>query len=217
MSNFYTKDTVKVYGKNYVARPAAFIVKRGVIMAVRSSAYGLKKGSLIPGMGDDFTADAKVISYLNTPVYSNLILGIGDNKDTSYVDIEGNELTFKGLEIDTVLMEINMSKTIIKTSISGRNGTIKEYINDGDYIINIQGRFSLKTLTYPESSVNRLIKICQVPDAIPVTSDFLTMYGINEMVIEDFKLPQERGLRNEQSFELTCISEQPIILEYVET
>ena len=217
MSAKFLSGSLTAYSKNYVQRPAVFRVKRGVVQAIRTNVFGgLATNNQIFG-STNFANDAKAVSYLGTPVETNLILGDGENVLTKYVDIEGNELTYYGLQIDTVIMEVSMTKNIIKTSIQGKSGTIKEYVNDGDYIINVSGRLSLKTNVYPESNVNRLIKICQIPDSVPVTSDFLQLFGINEIVIDDFKLPQEKGIRNEQGFEITMTSEIPILLEYANT
>jgi len=210
------KDGIVPAYARMAAGAALFIVKRGAIRAIRSAAYGLNQNPLMTFPRDELSKDAKAVSYLNTPVYSNLILGSGDSISTNYTDIEGSNLSYLGIEMDMVLMEISMGKNIIKTSIQGRNGTIKEYVSDSDYMINVSGRLSLKTSDYPESQVNRLIEICKVPDVIPVTSDFLTMFGINEVVIESYKIPQEKGFRNEQAFELSLLSNDPIVLEYVE-
>ena len=44
--------------------------------------------------------------------------------------------------IEGAIIEINQRRNIIKTSISGQDGTVKEFINNGDYDVKIMGYFS---------------------------------------------------------------------------
>jgi len=131
-------------------------------------------------------------SYLGTPVFDNLLL---DN-----------------LRIDTVLLDISQSKNIVKTAIQGLNGTVKEYIADGDYQIKIRGIIVSEDDSYPQADVNTLIEICKRPESIPVTANFFNLFGIDEIVIEDYSFPQEEGFLNMQRFEISAISDKPLEL-----
>ncbi len=73
------------------------------------------------------------ISLLGTNVYSNLIFDAG-----SY-EKDGKTTNFNSIQLDTVLINISQSKNIVTTALQGRNGTVKEYISDGDYVIQVSG------------------------------------------------------------------------------
>jgi len=79
-------------------------------------------------------------SYLGTPVYARLEFskdGI-ENQVGSPSTLDGREGA-RNLILETVLITVVQSKNIIKTPIQGRNGTIKEYIGEGDYMLRING------------------------------------------------------------------------------
>jgi hypothetical protein len=67
--------------------------------------------------------------------------------------------------------------------------------------------------TYPKEMVKRLIKLCKVKEPLKVTSEYLLMFDIHELVIEDYKFSQEEGKQNVQKFELSCSSDVPLILK----
>lgn len=161
----------------------------------------------------DYTPDIQNrTSYLGTPVYSNLEI-----KPFSYETLEGETVTIKtGIVIDTILISVSQTKNIVTTPIQGRNGTVKEYVSDGDYQISLEGKIVSKTNNYPEAEVSELIQICKSPISIPadsIISEFLAWFGIHSFVIESFDFPQTEGVRNEQEFSISAISDDPIELE----
>lgn len=141
--------------------------------------------------------DKAQLSYLGTPIFSDLLL-----KDPN------GEF---GLYVSTVLFDVSMSKNIIKTSIPGRKGTIKEYISDGDYVINIKGAFvNENSKQYPIDEVTEFIRLVKLPTALEVTSKLLQLYEIYNVVVDSYTLPQKAGFQNVQLFELNVISDIPI-------
>lgn len=141
-------------------------------------------------------------SALGTPVYSNLVIASGN-----YTDIYGNVINYPSIEVDTVLFNINSSRTIIKTPIQGLDGTVKEYISDGDNIINIKGIIQGANGVYPIGEVNKLIAICNAKCALSVQNTYLTENNIFNIVIESYSLPQDMGSQSQQVFELNCLSD----------
>lgn len=147
-------------------------------------------------------------SYLGTPVFSNLEI-----KPFKYDTLEGETIEIKnGIVIDTVLMAVSQSKNIVTTPIQGRNGTVKEYISDGDYQIDINGMIVSEGNKYPESEVNELIQILKSPVAISFISEFLNWFDIHDVVVESFDFPQTEGVRNAQQFTISCLSDTPVEL-----
>lgn len=180
---------------------------------VRQGVYSKAFGTPLPTRGSDFAEyevevntrlntgadDTERLSVLGTPVFTDLWLKENDSD--------------AGLRIDTVLMDINQQRNIVTTAIQGRNGTVKEYISDGDYQITVRGILvEAGPYDYPAEQVRELLRLCRVQAAVQAVSPFLQLFQIYDVVITDYRLPQLEGYQNLQPFELTCISDTPIEL-----
>lgn len=160
---------------------------------------------------------------LNTPVFDQVQIQAGSYFELE--DIDGKfAIEYEGVIMQNMLMDVSMSKNVVKTNIQGLSGTVKEYIADGDYVINMTGNIIGVTngnstqdigQVYPRIDTDRVIQICKVPQSITITSAFLQSFGINEVVIIDQKFAEKEGYRNEQPFQITMLSDQPINLEEV--
>jgi hypothetical protein len=215
----YIKSSVKTAGGKktfkFDSKPA--ITGAGVSLI---KTQFLKK--TLPNFVSDFPTHT---SYLGTPVYDFLVLG-ELNETNTYIDILGEGVEYAPIRFDEVLLDVSLAKNIIATAIQGRNKTIKQYISDGDYVILITGRISGKWngstwskngQYYPEQEIQNLINICKAGYMIPVTSNFLNnIFGIEFIVIQDYRLAQSEGGRYSQAFELNCLSDQDVILEFTE-
>lgn len=147
-------------------------------------------------------------SFLNTAVFSDL--------DVSFTTDAGTILNIK---IPTVLFTVTQSKNIITTSIQGRNGTVKEYISDGDFKINIKGVITNSNGSYPQfkidrgfTTVNDLFQMCQLNKALTVNSWYLWQFCVYELVITDYEFPQLEGQYSSQPFEINAISDTPFVI-----
>lgn len=159
-------------------------------------------------------------SMFGTPVYSNLEIPAG-----RYTDLKGNTIQYEGIRIDTVMFDVNKERNIVRTQISGRNGTIKQYISDGDFVINCTGiltgrssssgkSFSVSNVTgAPEEELRKLVAICSIPREIDVISEFLDFFGITTVVINAPSFAQKMGSRGEILFTLQMFSDTPVELK----
>ena len=174
------------------------------------------------------------ISYLGTPIFDQLTIKGGSffelediNKENpiSYPDEDGAEGF--GLVIPAVIIEVTQSKNIITTAIQGRNSTVKEFISDGDFSITMTGVIigrneegEVKDIgnVFPADDVKKLITILKVPDVLTLTSAFLNdIFGINEVVVTDYSIPQREATRDMQPFQISMLSDVPIDLEELTT
>jgi hypothetical protein len=148
-------------------------------------------------------------SSLGTAVFDNLNFPKG-----SYKDLEGEQIDYDGVSIDTVLFSVAQNKTIIKTPIQGRNGSVKEYISDNDYSITIRGIITSDSPNvYPEKEVKDLYEVCAVQKEVEISSKFLNdVFGITNIVIESYDFPQSAGFQNTQMFKIQAVSDDPIEL-----
>jgi len=144
------------------------------------------------------------ISKLGTMVMSDLSFG--------QVTVDGIRLPVFN-PIDTVVFMVQQQKNIVMTAIQGRSGTIKEYIGKGDYQINIKGIICGDNGVYPYSEVANLQAYLEAGASLPITSQFLQQFGIYEVVIQSYSLGQREGYYDSQLFELSCVSDAPVILK----
>ena len=148
-------------------------------------------------------------NFFGSQVISNLEI-----EPFKYEELNGTPVSvLKGLKVDAVIMTVTQTKNIITTPVQGRNGTVKEYISDGDYSIDIEGILASKDNEYPTEEVKALIRILKAPVPIKMTSKFLSYLGITDVVITNYNLPQQRGFENTQPFNITGISDVPLELQ----
>jgi hypothetical protein len=211
--------------------------RKHLFKVTRSGTLVTDNQSFLPEQSSyNYVQASNKISFLGTPVVSNLEIPSG-----TYTNLKGVDVDFEGLRIDTVLFTVSQTKNIIKTPIMGKNGTVKEYISDGDYVItgsaiiigetnegsgagetNSQGgapQILSKTdigNNYPSRDVKRFIEICKVPRQIQVFSAFLGYWDISHVVIEAYDVPQEKGVSNYQVVSFSMVSDIPIELLDIE-
>ena len=102
-----------------------------------------------------------------------------------------------------VVISVTQERNIVTTSLQGRDGTIKEYISNGDYGITLDialtdyegepdeqtdEEFLLPKQDYPISRVETLRKLLTTPQTVEVESDFLYAFGIRSAVVTSFSL-----------------------------
>jgi hypothetical protein len=139
-------------------------------------------------------------SWLGTPVFADVVLMDQDSGTT--------------LSLETVLIEVRNKKNIVKTAVQGLTGTFKEFINTGDYDITIRGGlFNINPFKYPKEAMDNMVKLCNATDALYVQSDFLNLFDIFNLVIEDYRFIQRAGNQSNQLFELKCVSDLPVQLQ----
>jgi hypothetical protein len=135
----------------------------------------------------------------------------------TYIDLNGDEISFPGIKIDTVVFEGSKSKNIVKTAIQGRNGKVKEYVADDDFMINARGFISNRDNVIPLNDLRDFREIMEVPQQISVISQYLNeVLEVNQIVVESFSMPQVIGTRNELPFTFRASSDVPIDLEELE-
>ena len=149
-------------------------------------------------------------SVLGTPVYTNLEFQAG-----SWQDNQGNTHTWDALTLDTVLITVEKIKNIISTSIQGRDGTIKEYIGDGDYVITVNGMITGGNTIRPVQDIATFNNIVNAKAPIAVNSNMLTPMGVYNIVITRCTYPSKEGSYSYQLFSLSALSDFPIELKTV--
>lgn len=148
-------------------------------------------------------------SLLGTPIYTRVVL-----KET-FDTVINNDIAGVGfIKLDNAIVTVTQSKNIIKTAVQGRNGTIKEYISDGDYTIKIDTVItSPYPLVFPTEELNYLNELLQIQNEIVIDSDFINLFNVSYCVVESYDFNQVEGSRNKVNFTMTLISDYPVELE----
>lgn len=126
------------------------------------------------------------------------------------------ELAFKTESGDELVMNdavvaLTRARNIVTTAMVGMNGTVKEYINDGDYQLNIMvGVQALKdgiiVDEYPKEGIQNLRKYFDESKSIEVQSKFLELFDIHNIVIKEFAVVQATE-SNYQPISITALSD----------
>lgn len=129
-----------------------------------------------------------------------------------------NEVVF----LAECLCTVNMEKNIIVTPLQGRDGTVKEFISDGDYQITLEAAVSSYDApgngdrhSYPMEQLQDLIRLLKVKDGLEIQSDFLALFGILSVVVRQYGFVQETH-SNRQGFMLELLSDAPFEIKLLE-
>jgi hypothetical protein len=126
----------------------------------------------------------------------------------------------KKIELLECVVTVNQEKNIVSTPMQGRDGTIKEYISDGDYSISVDAAVCSYVVNqnsdvdygqshaYPLEKLEDLIRFLKIKDTLEVQSDFLTLFGVKNIVIKSYGMVQETH-SNRQSFQIQMLSDTP--------
>jgi hypothetical protein len=149
-------------------------------------------------------------STFGTPIISNCVISAPGHRNPS----TGASISPSSIVLDVVLHEVTQERNIVTTPVNGRDGTVKEYISDGDYAISLKGKIVGLGYLYPLVAVQNLLKVCRAKIAVDVESPYLReVFGITRMVIASDRLWQEEGVEGEQMFEIMALSESALETE----
>ena len=147
----------------------------------------------IPKSFDDLQFEESIgVSQLGTLLFDDITFPSG-----SYRSLEGVVVDYDELKLQSVRFIVAQEKNIVKTAISGRNGTVKEYNNDGDYQITLQANINEVEDIFPAIQLQLFKELKDVPQEIAVISKILnSIFDIDNVVINDFSLDPGTGKGN---------------------
>lgn len=111
------------------------------------------------------------------------------------------------------LIAISLTKTIVETATVGSNrkGTVKEYINTEDYVLNIRGlciNFDDPD-EYPAEQVSALVEMFDINEALEVKDNlYLEQFGIRKLVLKGIQFDEMVGEGGMQKYSITAVSDQ---------
>lgn len=123
------------------------------------------------------------------------------------------------LEILCCTIRVTSKKTIIRTAVSERAGTIKEQFNIGDYIFTIKGVLIGENRTFPDEKIMKLKELYETTENVELHNAFaeLFMSGSRRIAIESLEFPEvQGGSKYHRPFVLTCETDFIDSLETIE-
>jgi hypothetical protein len=146
-------------------------------------------------------------SAINTPVYSDLSINGG-----SY-NLNGINYSFDDINEPSAVFRVSHKKIIVKNYVNTRPGSIKEFITPDDFVIECGILLNGSNLLYPDA-VSNFIVMLESNQSIEINSWFLQQFGITDIVIEEYDMPQAKGNLNNQGIFIKMLSDSPLILNF---
>lgn len=131
------------------------------------------------------------VSELLTVVFDNVVFVAG-----SYTNNEGEVITYPKIRLDAVQLVVERTKVIVDSRVAGRDGTIKEYITNGDYEISLSAIIAPKLLGLEraEKQLQELALLETVPQSVRVRSKVLQeIYDVDSVVIRQINISKYQG------------------------
>lgn len=122
------------------------------------------------------------------------------------------------LVVNDAVVTVTQEKHIVRTTLVGLNGTIKEYISGGDYDISISvGIVAVDSDgqivdEYPEEGIREVREFLDENKAIEVSSVFFELFDISRIVVTRFALSQDTH-SNRQTIDVKALSDEDYVIK----
>lgn len=146
-------------------------------------------------------------SPLGTPVYSDLNI-TGDQ----YTDDSGT-YTFTDIKIPEAILSVERKKYVVVTEINGCARPVVEYIGNSSYMIRINLQLTSADFSYPHDTVENLIRCLNSNRILKVNSWYLNQFGITDVLVMDYDMPQNEGGLFIQDVRISMISVSALELQ----
>ncbi len=122
-----------------------------------------------------------------------------------------------GLVLLDPIVTVGQAMNVVRTPITGRRGTVKEYIGQDDYAVTIRAILATdphaeNRFAYPLPEVKRLRALVELGVALPVSGFLLDTYDISSLVVLNVRYESLPGFTNLQAYEIDCLSDEPVEL-----
>lgn len=119
--------------------------------------------------------------------------------------------TTDGLLLESAVCSFRRAKNIVITEVQGRDHSIKEFINGGEWEISVSGIICTPGYGYPMSAVKDFNDYMNQNKSLRVVHEVLNELGVFDIVITDYDLPKT-PYQNCQLYSFNAVSDQPIEL-----
>lgn len=120
--------------------------------------------------------------------------------------------TEKIYEFEEAYVNVTRQKNIVETVVQGRDGTVKEFISNNDFSLDIEVAYSVENdERYPRDEMVAFHNLLEEKREVGVGSDFLNIFGIVEVVIKGYSVPQQT-FSNRQKISIQAVSDKPYLM-----
>lgn len=161
------------------------------------------------------TATKIATGYENVTVYKKKDYGQSSNLAGMPLFMPLRLKGVDGLEdllLESAIVEASRAKNIVTTVIQGRDSSVRELINNGDWSINVTGMLCNNEAQYPMDLFLKLSAFLDLKKPIQIEHEVLNARGIYEIVIYSDNSIQKTGHINVQPYSFTCESSKPLPL-----
>jgi hypothetical protein len=135
---------------------------------------------------------------------------------------EGKTLSYPELILPaSTLVDFEIVKTVQKTAIQGKRGTVKELIGTEDWGITIRGIITPGCLTsavpifakyFPYEEVEQMKNLFRKDAILDIEGEIFSTLGIYQICVEKLSLPRLDGFPTCQPYVLQCSSDESVEL-----
>ncbi|MDR2472142.1 MAG: DUF6046 domain-containing protein [Tannerella sp.] len=114
------------------------------------------------------------------------------------------------LTLKCCTVRITSKKTIIRTAVAERIGTVKEQFSTGDWEISIKGVLIAENRQFPDDKILKLKELYETTDEVELYNAMtgLFMLPSKRIVISSIEFPDVQGKNNRhRPFEMSCESD----------
>lgn len=115
------------------------------------------------------------------------------------------------LLLESAVLSLSRTKNVVTTAIQGREGTVKEWINNGDWSITFNGFLVAKGWDFPIEATALFNEYMEVNQSLKLEHEVLNNLGIFEAVVMDYALPSTT-YTNVQPYTIQLLSDNPFEL-----
>ena len=129
--------------------------------------------------------------------------------------LKDSENETRQILLESAVVELMQTKNIVSTIVTGRDSSVDEFINNGDWQLTISGFIAANGAFYPADKVQELNDFLQMPRPLIVEQELLNKLDINEIVVLSNQLNRTTHM-NIQPYQIIAKQSKAIELTVVE-
>lgn len=116
------------------------------------------------------------------------------------------------LLLESAVVEVNRTKNIISTVIQGRDTSVDEFINNGDWNISVSGMLCENEASYPLEQLKAFQRYMELNKSIKIEHEAMNALGIFEIVVLSEQPIAKTPHINIQTYSFTAKATKPLPL-----
>jgi hypothetical protein len=195
-------------------------LKNAAMQAGQTTAVALAKGAVytVGLRDDDLTMDYEEL-LATKPSPSPYKTGFSSGAVRNNLVISTKDYSLS-LEIFDARINVTQENVIVKTPLTGRRGTVKEYIQASDYRFDVVGSLITDVRNaFPLAEMRQFLDIMKSSDVLKIENIFMDAFLAGDgVVMESYSLDQQsQKYVNIINFKLSLVSDEAFNFEIAKT